>query len=184
MSDDDARPFDALVARLYAELRSLAHSHLQRERDGHTLSTTALVHEAWLRLAGTEERLPVHDPAHFVAIASTTMRRVLVDCARRRHRAKRGGDVAFVSFDEGQDFLELDEAEELVALDEALDRLALVNPRAAEVVTHRFFGGRSLEETAAILHVSLKTVQRDWIAARAWLRKEVEHDLGVLGPVD
>lgn len=180
MPEHASRSFDSYVARLYDELRTLAHTHLRRERDGHTLNTTALVHEAWLRLASTSGGVHANDTQHFVAVASNTMRRVLVDYARRRQRAKRGGDNICLVLDEERDFLDDAESEELLALDDALERLGAVNPRAAEVVTHRFFGGRSLEETATILEVSLKTVQRDWIAARAWLRKEIEHDLGLL----
>jgi RNA polymerase sigma-70 factor, ECF subfamily len=175
----DANSLDDLVPRLYEELRSLARSHLRREHEGHTLSTTALVHEAWLRLA-PQHSLGSLDSSRFFAIASTTMRRVLVDYARQRRRIKRGGDQVPVALDDSIDFLTDHEADELVALDDALDRLTRANPRAGEVVMHRFFGGLSLDETAEVLQVSTKTVQRDWISARAWLRKEVAKDLGLL----
>ena len=172
---------DDLIQRLYDELRAMAHAHLRRERTGHTLSTTALVHEAWLRFS-TQQNLSGKDNAQFLAAASNTMRRILVDHARHRQRAKRGGgefDTA-ASFDEVEMLLSVEEADELVVLDDALERLARANARASDVVVHRFFGGLSLEETAASLGVSAKTVQRDWLAARAWLRKEVARDLGLL----
>jgi RNA polymerase sigma factor (TIGR02999 family) len=172
------RPVDELVPQLYDELRRLARAHLRRERPGHTLETTALVHEAYVRLAGQTELSP-DDRTRFFAIASNTMRRVLVDYARERRRLKRGGGAAAVPLEEVEPFLSEDEAEELLALDDALGRLAELNPRAATVVQHRFFGGFTLEETAALLEVSLKTVQRDWLAASAWLRKEVALDLGL-----
>ena len=175
---DAIRPVDELVPQLYEELRRLARAHLRRERPGHTLGTTALVHEAYVRLAG-QAGLSADDRTRFFAIASNTMRRVLVDYARERRRIKRGGGAAAVPLDDVEPFLSEEEADELLALDDALDRLATLDPRAASVVQHRFFGGFTLEETASLLDVSLKTVQRDWVAASAWLRKEVALDLGL-----
>ena len=175
---DPVRPVDELVPQLYDELRRLAHAHLRREQTGHTLGTTALVHEAWVRLAG-QSGLSADDRTRFFAIASNTMRRVLVDYARERRRIKRGGGGVAVPLDEVEPFLSEEEAEEMLALDDALDRLVTLNPRAAAVVQHRFFGGFTLDETASLLGVSLKTVQRDWLAASAWLRKEVALDLGL-----
>ena len=169
---------DALAPRLYEELKQLAHAQLRREPDGHTLSTTALVHEAWLRISVSDAN-PPEDRTRFFAIASTTMRRVLVDHARRVRSEKRGGGQVAQSLDEASPFLTVEQADELVALDDALERLAAANARAANVVMMRFFGGLSESETAAALDVSAKTVQRDWLAARAWLRKEVAHDLGL-----
>ena len=166
------------AALLYEELRSLAHAQLRRERPDHTLGTTALVNEAWIRLA-SQEVLAASDRTHFLAIASTTMRRVLVDHARQRQRQKRGGGAAHVPLDDVAWFLSKEEADEIVALDDALVRLQQLNERAAQVVQHRFFAGYTLEETAALLDVSLKTVQRDWLVASAWLRKEVAQDLGM-----
>ena len=177
----DPRPVDELVPQLYDELRRLARAHLRREQPGHTLGTTGLVHEVYIRLAG-QAGLPADDRTRFFAIASNTMRRVLVDYARERGRIKRGGGAAAVSLDEVEPFLSEVEAEELLSLDEALDRLATLNPRAASVVQHRFFGGFTLDETASLLGVSLKTVQRDWLVASAWLRKEVALDLGLPHP--
>lgn len=184
MTEPDDRPADALVARMYDELRALAHAHLRRERVGHTLGTTALVNEAYLRLAG-QTALGPHDRTRFFAVASNTMRRVLVDHARKRTRQKRGsGDEALPLDDPralaADALLTEDEADELLALDDALERLAAVNPRGATVVQHRFFGGLTLDETADVLGVSAKTVQRDWLVARAWLRKEIARDLELL----
>lgn len=175
----DPRWVDEVVPRLYDELKMLAHSYLHRERKTLTLATTALVHEAWLRLA-TQHGLGAGDTGRFFAIASTTMRRILVDHARMRKREKRGGGVAPVPLEAADISMSPEEAEELVVLDDALERLAGVNGRAAEVVIHRFFGGLGADETAEVLGVSAKTVQRDWLAARAWLRKEVARDLGLL----
>jgi RNA polymerase sigma-70 factor, ECF subfamily len=177
MSADAPLPVDALVERHYDELRHLAHAYLRRERARDTLQTTGLVNEAYLRLVrvplGPEER------TRFFALASRTMRRVLVDQARLRRRLKRGAEPARVPLDELAEGMTEDEADELVALDDALTRLGRVNPRGSEVVQHRFFGGLTLEETAALLDVSTKTVQRDWLAARAWLRKEVAKEIGL-----
>jgi RNA polymerase sigma-70 factor (ECF subfamily) len=183
MASDQRPPvdpsIDELIARHYDELRLVAHSYLRRERPGNTLQTTGLVNEAYLRLAslaglGPDER------TRFFAIMSTTMRRVLVDHARRRGRLKRGAAAEPVSLEHAEPVFSEAEAEELVSLDDALTRLESINPRGSEVVQHRFFGGLTLEETAVLLGVSAKTVQRDWLAARAWLRKEVARDLGIL----
>jgi RNA polymerase sigma-70 factor, ECF subfamily len=172
-------PVDALIARHYEELRLMAHAHLRRERFGNTLQTTGLVNEAYLRLAGVIGLEP-EDKTRFFAIASTTMRRVLVDSARRRHRQKRGADAPPIRIDDIEDILSATEADELIALDDALTRLEQFNPRGSEVIQYRFFGGLTLEETASVLGLSAKTVHRDWLAARAWLRKEVARDLGIL----
>ncbi len=178
MAHDGSAWADALAPRLYEELKVLAHAHLRRERVDHTLGTTALVHEAWLRISSTEA-LPPEEAGRFFAIASTAMRRVLVDHARRMRSEKRGGGVAPESLDRVEALLSIAEADELVSLDDALSRLAVVNARAAQVVVLRYFGGLTEPETAQALEVSSKTVQRDWLAARAWLRKEVAQDLGL-----
>ena len=175
MTGDEPPGIDELVAHHYQELRRLAHAHVRRERAGSTLQTTGLDNEAYLRLAGLTGVTP-EERTRFFAIASTAMRRVLIDHARSRRRLKRGGAVEPVPLEEVQLELEDEEAEELLALDEALTRLERINPRGSLVVQHRFFGGLTLEETAAVLGVSLKTVQRDWLAARAWLRKEVARE--------
>ncbi len=169
---------DALAPQLYQELKVLAHAQLRREADGHTLGTTALVHEAWLRISASEA-LPPDESTQFFAIASTTMRRVLVDHARRIRADKRGSGVVAESLEAVEAFLSTEEADEMLALDDALERLTVANPRAAQVVEMRFFGGLTETETADALAVSPKTVQRDWTAARAWLRKEVSRDLGL-----
>ncbi len=184
MIESADRPADQLVAGLYDELRALAHAHLRRERPGHTLQTTALVNEAYLRLAGQTALSPA-DRTRFFGAASNTMRRVLVDHARRRARLKRGAGDVCVALDEAADgagdaLLTEREADELLALDDALERLAGASPRGSLVVQHRFFGGLTLDETAEVLGVSAKTVQRDWLVARAWLRKEIAGDLGGL----
>lgn len=179
MPDSVERPADRLVAGLYDELRVLAHAHLRRERVGHTLVTTALVNEAYLRLAG-QAALDGVDRTRFFAVAAATMRRILVDHARRRSSLKRGAGGDVVPLDEADALLSEEEADEVLALDEALERLAAVNPRGGAVVHHRFFGGLTLQETADVLGVSKKTVQREWIVAQAWLRKEIAQDLGLL----
>jgi len=159
------------VPLLYEDLRRLAHLRLRVERPGHTLSTTALVNECYLRLVENRQ-LAAEDRNGFLAIASQTMRRVLVDYARARGREKRGGDQVQVPLDEAE-WMSAREATEIILLDEALGRLKQWDARAAEVVELRFFGGLSLEETAQALGVSRKTVQRTWLTTRAWLRKEI-----------
>lgn len=165
-----------LIAQHYEELRRIAHGLLRRERVGHTLDTSGLVNEAWLRLAA-QAGLEEPERPRFFAIAVTTMRRILVDYARTRLRQKRGGGATPVPLDDAELLLTTEEADHLVVLDEALERLEAASPRCAEVVRYRFFGGLSLEETGELLGVSGKTVQRDWLAARAWLRKEVAQAL-------
>jgi RNA polymerase sigma-70 factor (ECF subfamily) len=171
---------DDFVARHYDELRRLAHRYLKRERADVTLQPTGLVNEAYLRLAASAG-VRADEKTRFFALAATTMRRVIVDHARSRRREKRGGDADRVPLEDVEWMLSDEEAEELVALDEALTRLEQINPRGSEVVQYRFFGGLTLDETAELLGISAKTVQRDWLAARAWLRKEVAGDLGILG---
>lgn len=172
MRDGDANALDALLPLVYDQLRRMARNQLRRERPGGTLGATALVHEAYLRLAESEHLEP-RDRSHFFAIAAKSMRRVLVDRARSRGRVKRGEGQVPLALDEVDELLSPAVADELTSLDEALERLASVDTRAARVVELRFFAGLSLEETAEQVGVSLKTVQRDWLVARAWLRKEV-----------
>jgi len=172
----DAEP-QALPAEpfpeVYDELRRVAHRHLEREAEGHTLSTTALVHEVYLRLKdrGTGA---FNDRVHFFAMAARSMRRILVDHARRHHAAKRGDGARRVALESVEqlaaDGLAVEErAELLVSLDEALVRLAALDARQAQVVELRFFGGLTEEETAATLGIGLRTVKRDWAKARSWL---------------
>jgi RNA polymerase sigma factor (TIGR02999 family) len=181
LRDGSPEALDHLVPLLYDDLRRLARQRLRSERPDHTLDTAALVNEAYLRLVD-QRRISADDRSEFFAAASRTMRRVLVDYARGRQRDKRGGGVAALPLDEIEStplepFLSPREAEETVALDEALSRLEAVQPRAARVVELRFFGGLTLDEAAALLGVSSKTVQRDAEAAMAWLRKEVRRSL-------
>ena len=165
---------DALVTLLYDELRRLARSRLRDERTGHTLDTTGLVHETWLRLF-QQRTVDAATRAEFFAIASNTMRRILVDYARMRGRQKRGGGETAVPLEKVEHFLSDRAAEEVLGVDEALERLRELQPRAVRVVEMHLFAGLSLVEIATLLELSEKTVQRDWQAARAWLRKEVRN---------
>jgi RNA polymerase sigma factor (TIGR02999 family) len=165
---------DALLPLVYDELRRVAHRHLARERGPRTLSTTALVHEAYLKLVD-QEHAPVKSRAYFFAAAARAMRQVLVDAARRRGRLKRGAGERPLDLDDFQVSVD-DFAAELREVDEALDELALRFPRQARVVECRFFGGLSVEETAEALDLAPRTVKRDWSLARAWLYREMRGD--------
>lgn len=167
---------ERLVPLLYQDLRRLARQRLRAERDGHTLGTTALAHEAYIRLF-SQRQLKAADRDAFFAAASNTMRRILVDYARARKRAKRGDGEAPVPIDDFEPILPDHAVDETLALDEALGRLALRSPRAAQVFEQRVFGGLTNEEVALANGLSPKTAQRDWEAARAWLRKEMDRDL-------
>jgi len=165
---------ESMVPLVYDELRRLAHRHLASEAPGRTLGTTELVHEAYLRLID-QTRVQWTGRAHFMAIAATVMRRILVDRARSRRSLKRGGTrppVPLESVDLGTD----ERAELLVALDEALDRLRELDARQARVVECRFFGGMTEEETAEATGLGLRTVKRDWAKARSWLYRELFED--------
>ena len=173
-TDAPARPpdaIDALFPVVYEELRRMAHQRLRHERSGHTLSTTGLVHEAYLRLAG-QTRAEFSDRGHFLAVAAQAMRRVLVDHARRHRAARRGGGVAALSLDRVNVAVE-EQADALIALDVALTRLAALDERMCRVVECRFFAGLSDEETAQVLDVAPRTVWRDWVKARGWLYREL-----------
>lgn len=173
----DPAALDHVIHLLYDELRELARGRLRGERGDHTLGPTALVNEAYLRLA-RQHHVDAASRTRFFSVAAATMRRVLVDYARARKRAKRGGEQERVPLDDDlEPLLTDDETEELLALEDALTRLAAANPRAADVVEQRFFSGLTVEEIAQIRGVSAKTIQRDWVLARAWLRKEVARDL-------
>jgi RNA polymerase sigma factor (TIGR02999 family) len=167
----DEAALDKLTPLVYDELRRIAHRYVQRERDGHTLQTTALVNEAYLRLAG-QQKIEWQSRAHFFAVTAHVMRHILIDHARRRHYAKRGGGAQHIPLDEAAG-MSAQRAGELVALDEALVELAKLDPRKSRVVELRYFGGLSMEETAEVLEVSLMTVRRDWRVAKAWLFKAV-----------
>jgi RNA polymerase sigma factor (TIGR02999 family) len=173
--DGDAAALDRLYSVVYGRLQEIAHAHLRRDVEGHTLSTTALVHEAYVKLVdGT--RVEWQDRAHFLAHSSRAMRHILIDYARRHRAAKRGGGLQPLELDPERIAVG-ERAETLVALDDALTRLAAFSPRLAEVVEHRFFGGLTEEETARLLGVTDRTVRRDWIKARGWLQQELERDL-------
>ena len=163
---------DRLTPLVYGELRRLAHSYMLREKPGHTLQTTALVHEAYLRLIDAGN-VDWRDRAHFFGISARLMRQVLVEFARSRGARKRGGDARQVEFDEAATAAVGRDAD-LVALDDALTALAAIDPREAQVVELRFFGGLSVEESAEVLGVSRNTVLRDWNHAKAWLLHELD----------
>lgn len=169
--DGRAGVADRLFPLIYDELRRIARRQLRRERQGHTLSTTALVHEAYLRLVD-QTRLFSTDRVHFYAIAARAMRRILVDHARQRYAQKRGGKQTPLPLDEERMGAK-EQATLMLALDHALERLGKRNQRLSQVVECRFFGGLTEEETAAVLDVSPRTVRRDWAKARAWLYKEL-----------
>jgi RNA polymerase sigma-70 factor (ECF subfamily) len=170
----DKCALDKLTPLVYDELRRIAHRYVQRERDGHTLQTTALVNEAYVRLVGGQ-RIEWQNRAHFFAVTAQVMRHILIDHARRRQYAKHGGEAQRVSFDDAS-VMSPERAAELVALDEALDELARLDARKGCVVELRYFGGLSLEETADVLEISVMTVRRDWRAAKAWLYRALGGD--------
>lgn len=176
-SDGDQTALDQLVPLVSKELRQLAKSHMNRERrrkpHGVTLQTTALINEAYLRLIDAND-VQWHSRAHFFAIASRLMRRILVDYARSRNSAKRGGAAERISL-AAADGLAVERAPDLVALDDALDALAKIDERKSRVVEMRFFGGLSVEETAEALEVSPDTVMRDWRFAKSFLLHELEN---------
>jgi len=167
----DNGALEELTPRVYRELRKMAGHFLQSERPGHTLQSVELVHEVYLRLIDLNQ-VDWQHRAHFMAVSATLMRRILLDRARRRSAAKRGARPRMVDLDEA---LEVSDgrASELIALDDALKTLAEVDPRKAQIVELRFFGGLSVEETAEVVKVSSDTVMRDWKLARAWLLTEL-----------
>jgi RNA polymerase sigma factor (TIGR02999 family) len=167
----DAQAFERMIPIVYADLRRLARAQLRRLRIGGTLDTTALVHEAYLKLVD-QERVVFQDRSHFLAVSSIAMRRLLVDHARHRGRDKRGGGAAHAPIDALEDRIGRD-ARAILELDMALNRLAAVDARMARVVDCRYFAGFSEAETAEALGVSLRTAQREWLKARAWLREEL-----------
>jgi len=170
-SDGDQAALEKLTPLVYAELHRLARGYMFGERPGHTLQTTALINEVYLRLIDWKN-VRWQGRAHFFGVAAQVMRRILVDFARARHYAKRGGAAQQVSLDEAVTIHE-DRSAELIALDEALKSLAEIDPRKSQVVELRFFGGLSAKETAEALQMSLRTVEREWNSARAWLYREL-----------
>ncbi len=177
LSDGRREALDQLMPIIYDQLHTLAHRHLRHERSDHTLNTTALVNEAYLKLINVD-RMRWQDRSHFFAMASRAMRRILIDYARTRKRDKRGGQLQRISLVHAFNVAE-ERGDDLLALDDALNRLEAVNERQCRVVECRFFGGLSVKETAAALGVSEPTVKRDWAVTRAWLNRELRN-----APVD
>ena len=171
LSDGNRQIVDSLLPLVYKELHQIAHVQLRNERSGHTLNATALVHEAYFKLVD-QSRVNWQNRAHFFAIASQAMRRILINYAHQRKAEKRGGNKAFVTFIE--DSIPKDQnPDELIALDEALTRLEKLNERQSKVVEYWFFVGLTHEEIAEVLNVSIPSVRRDWRLARAWLSREL-----------
>ena len=168
----DQEALDRLVPLVYAELRRLAHGYMRGERPGHSLQTTALIHEAYLRLVDAPQ-MRWQNRAHFFAVSAQVMRRVLVDVARAERSLKRGGDCVHVAFDEAL-VVTQEQHPDLIALDEALTELAAMDPRKSRVVELRFFGGLTAEETAEVLSLAPDTVLRDWQLAKVWLLQRLE----------
>jgi len=171
-SDGKREALDELMPLVYEELHRQAARYLHRESQGHTLQTTALIHEAYLKLVDQRE-VQWQNRAHFFAIAAQAMRRILVDYARTKQREKRGGGDAKLPLGEAISVAVDEKAVDLIALDEALTKFAAIDFQQARVVELRYFSGLSLEETAEVLHISRATVARDWNVARAWLHREL-----------
>jgi RNA polymerase sigma factor (TIGR02999 family) len=174
-SDGDQAALDKLVPLVYEELHRLAHRYISRERAGNTLQTTALAHEAYLRLVDAQG-VQWENRAHFFAVAAKTMRRILVDLARARRNLKRGGEIQQVSLD-GVLLASPERGADMVALDEALVRLAALNPRQSQVVELRYFGGLTEEEVGEVIKISPRTVRSDWRRAKAWLYRELSAEI-------
>jgi RNA polymerase sigma-70 factor (ECF subfamily) len=176
LAHGDQQAASRLVPLVYSELRQMAARYMRRERVDHTLQTTALVHEAYLKLV---EQTPVswQNRAHFFAVAAQVMRRILIDHARGHLREKRGGGQQVIPLDEGLVFSP-EQSAELLEVDAALHRLTELDQRQAKIVELRFFGGLTVEETAAVLGISPKTVKRDWSVAKAWLHGELKQSHG------
>lgn len=171
--------FETLLPVVYDELRAIAHGQLRRERADHTLCTTALVHEAYVRLADQRKGVWA-DRTHFFAIAARAMRRVLIDYARRHIAARRGGAARKVALNDAAQVAADDRADELIAIDEALKRLSRLDARQARVVEYRFFGGMTESEVATALGITARTVRRDWVRAKAWLMRELDAESGAV----
>jgi RNA polymerase sigma-70 factor (ECF subfamily) len=171
-SEGDDEAYKTLVPLVYEQLHRLAERHMRRERPGHTLQTTALVHELYMRLPGTKN-LSWQNRAHFFAVSARMMRRILIDVARSKQNLKHGGGAMQVTLDEAL-AVSSEPSVDLIALDEALNRLTALHSRQAEIVEMRYFGGLREEEIAEVLKVSLRTVQQDWRLARLWLYRELK----------
>ena len=173
-SDGDQSALDKLMPLVYGELHRLAHQHMRREKPGHLLQTSALLNEAYMRLVD-QSQIRWESRTHFFGIAARLMRQILVDEARRRSYAKRGGGTIQVPFDEAAAARQ-EQSVNVMALDDAMKSLEKIDERKSRIVELRFFGGLSIEETAEVLKVSPGTVMRDWTFTRAWLRKEMSAD--------
>jgi len=173
-SDGDNSALEKLIPLVYDELRRLARRYMVRERSGHTLQTTALVNEAYLRMVDLKE-VQWQNRAHFFAVSAQLMRHILVDFARSRGYKKRGGGTVQIPIDDALD-VSTHEPSDLIALDDALNSLAEIDARKSKVVEMRFFGGLSVEETAHVLKISPETVMRDWKMAKVWLLREISGD--------
>ena len=168
----DPRALERLTPLVYGELKRLAGRYLRRERPDHTLQSTALVHEAYLRLID-QRNVHWQNRAHFFGVAAQLIRRILVDYARNRNAAKRGAGACKLSLDDVIETPRIERGLDLVALDDALEALARIDPQQSRVVELRFFAGLSIEETAEVLRISPATVKRDWTAAKAWLYRDL-----------
>lgn len=169
--DDDSNAVDVVYPLVYEHLREEAHFQLLRERRGHTLKTTALVHEAYLKLID-QDRANFHNRSHFMAIAALAMRRILISYARKKNAEKRGGDETPVTFEDGM-AAHMASSSELLDLDDALNKLEKMNERQAKIVQYRFFGGLTYKEIAKVIGDSEHSVRYDWRVARAWLKREL-----------
>jgi len=175
LSNGNRQAVDMLMPLVYKEMHQLAHVHLRKERPDHTLNATALVHEAYIKLID-QDKITWQNRAHFFGIASQAMRRILINYANGRIAQKRGGNPAFVTFDD--DKMKRDsKPEELIALDEALKKLEQINERQSKIIEHWFFVGLNHEEIAEVLNVSVPTVRRDFRLAKAWLSRELKREL-------
>ena len=172
--DGDRTALDRLIPLVHDELHRMAHRYMSGEREGHTLQTTALINEAYLRLVDSG-RMHWQNRAHFFAVSAEVMRRILVDFARARHYQKRGGNAVHLPLDQAPE-VSRERESDLVALDEALNALAAIDQRKSKIVELRFFGGLSVKETAEVLKVSPDTVMRDWKLAKVWLLRELSRE--------
>lgn len=174
LESNDQNQAEIIYPLVYDHLREVAHGQLRRERRGHTLQTTALVHEAYIKLVD-QDRATFHNRSHFLAIAALAMRRILISYARKRNAEKRGGNETPVTFEDGMAPREA-RTEELLNLDEALEKLKKMNERHAKIVEYRFFGGLTYKEIANVMGDTEHSVRYDWRVARAWLKRELSDE--------